>query len=256
MRMDRSLVTTFLLVMSVHAGLILWVLGRSSSQPLLVPAPPLVVRTISLQPPQSVIQTVVQVAPAPKKTVVEQPVSTKTEAKKPKTVAQPKPAKAEVKKQVIEVTKAKEVAKPKPNPSTTTNKPAPKKVAAAQAMSDDPLLATARQALQSLKQPTTVEPAKAFAAASAAPQTVYLPYEQTLGQRLHQLVRLPEYGEVSIQLTLRRDGTVVKVEVLSAESERNRDHIQQQLPNLRFPTFGKQYTGEETHIFRLVIKNE
>lgn len=52
---------------------------------------------------------------------------------------------------------------------------------------------------------------------------------------LHESLHLPEVGEVRIQLTIRKDGTVSNVVVVSAESRKNKLYLQEHLPLLRFP---------------------
>lgn len=52
---------------------------------------------------------------------------------------------------------------------------------------------------------------------------------------LHEALHLPEMGEVKIQLTVRKNGTVANVVVLSAASHKNKLYLQEHLPNLQFP---------------------
>ncbi len=224
MKLDRSLVTIFTLVVALHAGLILWAFREGADSPIPTPLPPLVVKTIALQPPK--LNNSSALKPAPKKTTPPpKPIEKKPIASKP-------------------------IPKKAPAKQKETTPPPPEK-------KDDPLLNAARDALRNLKQPTTVEPTKTLAQTEPSTHsTNTLSYEQDLSQRLHKFLRLPEYGQVTIQLTLNRTGTVDKVNVLEAESQTNRDYIQKQLPNLRFVGFGKHYSGEEKHSFMLVLKNE
>ena len=60
-------------------------------------------------------------------------------------------------------------------------------------------------------------------------------YRETLVAFLHQTLNLPDYGEVKIQVTLRRDGSVEKLKVLKTESEKNRKYLETHLPLLKFP---------------------
>lgn len=60
-------------------------------------------------------------------------------------------------------------------------------------------------------------------------------YDNSLIGYLHQTLNLPEHGEVKIQLTLKQDGTFVKLVVLKTESEKNRRYLEASLPHLRFP---------------------
>lgn len=224
MKLDRALVTIFLTVVGLHAGIILWMILQSTFQPL-VPPPtrPLVVKTITLQPPKK--------APTAPVSAIKKPV---VEAAKP----------------VKEAPKKEAVVK-----KTVTAKTTKKSVPAQKV--ENTLLAAAKEALSQLKQTPTLDPVTTLAVSEEAPTKLSgSSYEQDLAQRLHTLVRLPEYGQVTLQLTLNRNGTVEKFEVTSAESQINRDYIQQQLPKLRFVTFGNRYPGEEKHTFLLVLKNE
>lgn len=70
-------------------------------------------------------------------------------------------------------------------------------------------------------------------------------YEESLVAYLHQSLNLPEYGEVKIRLTLHKDGSVVKLTVLKAESLKNKTYLEKNLPLLKFPSLEK----EETFVF-------
>ncbi len=59
--------------------------------------------------------------------------------------------------------------------------------------------------------------------------------EETLASFLHTSLNLPEIGEVKIQLTLKKDGTVARLHVLQAESQKNKTYLEKHLPLLRFP---------------------
>ena len=59
--------------------------------------------------------------------------------------------------------------------------------------------------------------------------------EEGLVGFLHSSLNLPEFGEVTIQLTMKRDGTVARLVVLKAESKKNKAYLEQHLPLLKFP---------------------
>ncbi|HEX2578990.1 MAG TPA: hypothetical protein VHK67_01120 [Rhabdochlamydiaceae bacterium] len=59
--------------------------------------------------------------------------------------------------------------------------------------------------------------------------------EELLASFLHTSLNLPEIGEVKIQLTLKKDGTVGHLHVLQAESQKNKAYLEKQLPLLKFP---------------------
>ena len=75
MKLDRSLVTIFILVVALHAGLILWAFNQGSDKSSPIVQPPLVVKTIALQPtktkpqnnPPAAQKTVQKKAPPPPK---------------------------------------------------------------------------------------------------------------------------------------------------------------------------------------------
>ncbi|HEX4839644.1 MAG TPA: hypothetical protein VFU89_04295 [Rhabdochlamydiaceae bacterium] len=59
--------------------------------------------------------------------------------------------------------------------------------------------------------------------------------EETLASFLHTSLNLPEFGEVKIQMTIKKDGTVARLSVLQAESRKNKAYLEKHLPLLRFP---------------------
>jgi hypothetical protein len=75
--------------------------------------------------------------------------------------------------------------------------------------------------------------------------------EEVLVAFLHGTLNLPEFGDVKIQLTLNRDGSVAKVVVVQAESKKNRAYLEDHLPCLKFPLILEQ---EKT--FTLTFCNE
>lgn len=81
-------------------------------------------------------------------------------------------------------------------------------------------------------------------------------YQEALVSYLHQSLNLPEFGEVKIQLTLNRDGTVVKLVVLKTESEKNKKHLEAALPLLKFPPLGGLYSKKQQQTFVLTFCNE
>ena len=81
-------------------------------------------------------------------------------------------------------------------------------------------------------------------------------YTDLLIGHLHRLLSLPEYGEVKIQLSLRQDGSVAKVVVLKAQSEKNKHYLESNLALLRFPRFEGQYANKKEHTFTLTFCNE
>lgn len=59
--------------------------------------------------------------------------------------------------------------------------------------------------------------------------------EESLVSFLHASLNLPEFGEVKIQLTIKKDGTVARLVVVETESKKNKAYLEQHLPKLRLP---------------------
>ena len=70
------------------------------------------------------------------------------------------------------------------------------------------------------------------------------------------MLRLPEFGEVKIKLTLERTGRVIKVQVLNAESELNRKYIEKEIESLALPPFGNNFKGMTEFTFSITLSNE
>lgn len=75
--------------------------------------------------------------------------------------------------------------------------------------------------------------------------------EETLVTFLHTSLNLPEFGEVKIQLTIKKDGSVARLVVLQAESRKNKSYLEKHLPLLRFPLL-----LDKEKIFTLTFCNE
>jgi len=72
---------------------------------------------------------------------------------------------------------------------------------------------------------------------------------------LHHALHLPDFGEVKIALTLRKEGSIAKLLVLKAESEENRKYLERHLPTLRFPPLQGASAKETEHTFILTFCN-
>jgi hypothetical protein len=81
-------------------------------------------------------------------------------------------------------------------------------------------------------------------------------YAEKLVQCLYQQLKLPEYGEVVIQLHLHQDGTVGKIIVLKAHSQRNRHYLESTLPQVKFPSFEGGYAHKKESVFVLRFCNQ
>jgi len=81
-------------------------------------------------------------------------------------------------------------------------------------------------------------------------------YQQMLIDCLRESLNLPEYGEVKIRLTLKKDGSVQDLTVLKAESEKNKRYLEEKLPFLRFPRLRDSFSNKNQSTFVLTFCNE
>ncbi len=81
-------------------------------------------------------------------------------------------------------------------------------------------------------------------------------YTSLLTSHLHQSLHLPDFGEVKIELTLKKDGSVLTLKVLKTESEKNRQYLESHLPRLRFPPLEGSFAKQKQCTFVLTFCNE
>jgi hypothetical protein len=81
-------------------------------------------------------------------------------------------------------------------------------------------------------------------------------YYDELVARLKLALKLPEYGEVKVKLTLTRQGQVAKVVVTAAKSQKNKTYIEKMLAKTSFPRFGDNFGSDKEHTFQLNLSNE
>ncbi len=80
-------------------------------------------------------------------------------------------------------------------------------------------------------------------------------YIDDLITRLHLALRLPENGVVRLELTLKRDGAIAKITILSANSPKNRTYVTKTMSGIGFPPFGTHFRGAKEHTFSLCLKS-
>jgi hypothetical protein len=80
-------------------------------------------------------------------------------------------------------------------------------------------------------------------------------YRDQVGETLRSELKLPEYGAVTIRLTLGHLGKVINVEIVNSQSGKNRAYVEKTLPMLSFPPFGQQFKGELQCTFSFILKN-
>lgn len=83
-----------------------------------------------------------------------------------------------------------------------------------------------------------------------------LSYRNELAQVLQDYLKLQEFGNVKLELTIQRDGSLVSMKVLSAESVKNQHYLEEKLKTFRFPPFGSSFEKETKKTFIISIKNK
>lgn len=79
-------------------------------------------------------------------------------------------------------------------------------------------------------------------------------YYGILSSSLSHLV-LPEFGSVEVYLTLRKDGQILRLEVVSNESQKNRQYVQGMIERMRFPGFVSFFSHTEEKTFHISLRN-
>lgn len=81
-------------------------------------------------------------------------------------------------------------------------------------------------------------------------------YRDELISRLKRSLKLPGYGNVTIELAIERSGKVKSMKILKDENSENRKHIEKIVPTLSFPSFGSSYENETQHTFVITLTND
>ena len=74
--------------------------------------------------------------------------------------------------------------------------------------------------------------------------------------QLRSFLKLPEYGEVEIKLSLDKTGKVVALKVIETKSDRNKKYIEELLPRLTFSLNGIDFGKEHVKIYNITLTNE
>ncbi len=235
MRKDPAKTVILFTVLAGHCFFLFYLHAFFSPEPKR-PHKPLIVKTIT--PAAAPVEKLATASPpsGPKKTS-EAPSKTQTPPK-PKEKEQPKPSPAGKKAPPIADKQLSKEKKPVPAAKPQDDK---------RAKMSQKLLQELEDSLSKLE----VKPDKKAGKKQSSSQKLDLPgpidamhsegafgpsdYLSTLVGYLKQTLNLPEYGEVKIQLTLKQDGSVVKLVVIKTESEKNRKYLETSLPHLRFP---------------------
>lgn len=79
-------------------------------------------------------------------------------------------------------------------------------------------------------------------------------YRDELGARLKTLLKLPEHGEVKIKLSLDKTGKFIRVEIVNAESDKNKKYIENTIKTLTFPSFQGAFQNLPEYTFSITLK--
>lgn len=81
-------------------------------------------------------------------------------------------------------------------------------------------------------------------------------YQETLIGYLHTKLRLPEFGEVKLEIVLTPEGSVKAVRVLQSASAFNKSYLEKNLPLLKFPPPTVLDSSKKEQTYILVFCNE
>lgn len=112
------------------------------------------------------------------------------------------------------------------------------------------LLAVSSQQLEKLQSEVYIANESLFSSAKDGN------YRDELIAHLKRSLKLPGYGNVTIELTLLRTGKVKILKILKDENIENRKHIEKIIPTLSFPSFGSSYDNEAQHAFVITLTND
>lgn len=73
--------------------------------------------------------------------------------------------------------------------------------------------------------------------------------------KLQKGLKLPEFGEVTVELTLEKSGKVLDLVVKDAKSLSNKMYVEKTLPSLKFPIFEGSLKHENNHTFIFVLNS-
>ncbi len=165
-----------------------------------------------------------------------------------------------------EATKKEKIAK-KEEPKKVAPKPEPKKEVAKIDTKKETLLKEARDSLAKMgKVEATSGPVdrsnrSTLSSLKAEEMTFSVKgsdndlYISELIQRLKLSLRLPESGEVVVDLTLKRNGKIAGIKIRDANSSNNKYYVESQLSTLSFPEFGESYPNKDEKLFTLSLQN-
>lgn len=233
-------------VLFIHLAALIWMSISFQSKP---PKKPIVVKTMMLPSPK--IQTTspaAQLNDAPAEKVVSSQPQTK-----------PSPIKKPLPKKTIPANPAKKPAA----------KPALKKKPNESAQKMQSLLQSLEESLDKIEKPKVRK--KTSQATDLSKQKKRLKiddldsasaigysdnYQDQLIDLLKSDLDLPDFGEVKLKLTLKKDGTIMELIIIEAQSQKNRDYLEKNLKTVHFPVFSGGLAKENKHTFTLTFCNQ
>ncbi len=110
--------------------------------------------------------------------------------------------------------------------------------------------------LKQIETPSWIKPLKIDAIKEIGDDDIQVDftYQESLIRCLRESLDLPELGEVKMEITLSKDGSVLKLRVLATESEKNRSYLEKNLQVIKFPPFDVNEDSRKT--FVLTFCNE
>lgn len=226
------------------------------------------VKPIIEETPKPVLETVKPIKAESTQPVVEPTKQAVTTQKQSKPDEKPKP-------KPIAKKAAPAQEKPKSKPAKKTEKTAAERQAEALKTKKRKLIEDAKTKISQISKSKTASETSLVASATVPNQIQHLnvdkivistndetltsgerSYYDELASRLQLALRLPEYGEVNIKLTLEHSGTFLNVTVVNAKSSVNRKYIEQTVPTLKFPAFGDHFDTKSSYTFLISLSNE
>lgn len=221
----------------------------------MIPSPPAIEEEEEETPSAPEPEPVVETTPPPPAPVVEKPTIEKkpkksqTAAPAAKVTPKPTPAKTPPKKEV-----AKKTPPTKSTSKTTTQSSSQKqKVLSMMQKSLDQINRTSSKLGSSPKGGSMRPAIETLASEGLTLSASEMNYQEKLISYLKYLLELPETGEVKMRLTLKNDGHVASVTILSSTSDKNKKYIEKTLPTLAFPAFDEGLKKEKEHTFPLLL---
>lgn len=258
---ENPLKIIILIVCLLHGALIGWLFIGTGVNLLPKPTKKLAVKTVKLNPPVK-IEALPKQEVAPALPVKEKPKEPqKIEKEVP--VQQPTPKK--VVKKLVEPTKIKKAAPKAPTKTPAKKVEQPKKANPTNEKQKE-MLKQAQKLMNQLERAQT----KSVTTQIAIPSKISslqidsladenlgdANYRDEIAAYLKYQLKLPEYGEVKLRLTLARSGLVSKIEVLQSKSSLNKNYVEMQVPNLKFPSFGNLFNQANQYSFTILLKSE